>query len=232
MPHKTEKATPNRESALKMIIQVLGTNLGRDKLYRLIQYTCNFSAEFLLLHKYTPSQKTELYKLTRNTGTAFSTARKIIRFTKHKALFKRLQKNLENLKISLKKKDLKKIIYFLMKINSDVCFFFYLTSDHVMYFNKFLGYDNHFLKWNSWFNDFIWFFQEWNDFFLNLSDVFKGFDMGEKVVVRKLVFKCFINVLNAFTALGFFSGVYKRYYTVFFGVISTLIWWFIYLNLN
>ena len=226
------KENEKHKSALKMIVEVLGTNLGRDKFYRLIQYTSNYSAEFLLKHNYTISNETEIYKLTRNTGTAFATARKIIRFTKHKALFKRLGINYNLLKLALRNKEIKKIVYYSMKINSDICFFTYLFSDHIMYFNKFFKYKHNFFNWNSWYNDFVWFIQEWNDFILNLSDLYTEFKSEDKIIIRKLVFKCFINILNAFTALGFFSGAYPRYFTVLFGVFSTLIWWFIYLYIS
>lgn len=41
-----------------------------------------------------------------------------------------------------------------------------------------------------------------------------------------------INILNALTALGFFSGKIRRYYTTLFGTISTLIWWKILIDKN
>ncbi len=55
---------------------------------------------------------------------------------------------------------------------------------------------------------------------------------GKNKEANQKMIKSLINVLNALTEYRFTTGEFQRYYTVQFGVFSTLVWWFIYFKFN
>ena len=82
-------------SALKAIFQVLHTNTGRDKTFRLFQYFFNFTAEYLAENNFVENKTHPKYLKCRNIANSFAMARKVIRFSKHFALFERLIHNIK-----------------------------------------------------------------------------------------------------------------------------------------
>lgn len=135
------------KSVLDSISEILSVNTGKDKTFRMFQYSINFLAE-LLKEKYKiPNKK---YLLIRSVASEFSMARKVIRFTKHPPLQQRMKAKYQKYKESPK-------LVSLLKILSEIVFMMYLISDHLSYSGKFISINPIISSWCGWLNDFFWF---------------------------------------------------------------------------
>lgn len=125
-------------------------------------------------------------------------------------------------------KKSKTYLYYFLKLCSQITYFFYLVSDHIIYFEKFIQRNPGLLNFSVWINDVFWFIQECFDFLSNGMDFFDSLKLKRNIKVALL--KVLINIMNGLAALGFFSGLFPRYFNVLMGFITTLIWWYIFLQ--
>lgn len=203
--------------ALELTGQLRGTT-GQDKYCRGLQYGLNWLAETRLVNR------PESYKKVKEATKIFSYTRKVIRFTRHRDLAIQFLRNYQNFKKAVEGLPSTELVQSLLRCFSDLTYFLYLLSDHLIYLENFLQTGKRFFSLNSSTNDLLWFVQEIVDLIVNLINLRDVSKDTKKQLILKLV-RPANNLLNSLAALGFFNELISKKLTYLLGTITSLSWW-------
>jgi hypothetical protein len=173
------------------VIDLLEKTRGRDRIFRLLQYTFRFLTEMaqknaVRRHFQRKETQERAVEDCRKIANTMASTRKILRFTKHYDIFLRISKNFNILANKLEEKERKPDFYYLLKILSDVFLFLYYITDHFLYFYflemipKTKIYDK-----ISWSSDFLWLLESIVDIMTCITDAYFHKSFGRMAPLRK-----------------------------------------------
>ena len=192
----------DKQKCLRVVMDLVTKSRGRDRVFRLLQYGLRFLLvnfqKIPLLAKVSVSDKESLMDSLKNVASANATARKVLRFFKHKDLFNRLRSNYELLTKTADTKT-KQSWYYLAKLLSDSMLFLYFVTDHYLFLGnvEILPKDKLF-TFIEWLSDFIWLLNCFVDISTSVDDIRSNMDTKNYKEVERLGVLIVIYILDGF----------------------------------
>ena len=190
------------------VIDLLKKTRGRDKVFRLFQYTFRCLTDIIqrdpLQRRFRDkASQNNMVENFRNVANTMASTRKLFRFLKHYDIFLRISKMCNILAGKIQEPERKPDIYYLLKIGSDISLFLYYLTDHLLYFYflevmpKTKIYDS-----ISWSSDFLWLIESIIDTIMAAVDAWYHAKGNRMAAMRKSLLEIILYIVDSLVNLS------------------------------